>query len=296
MSVVLITGCSSGIGLETAVAFARRGDTTYATMRDPDRATRLLARAASEGATLEVLGLDVTDDASVRAAVRTVEERHGAIDVLVNNAGIDASGPVETTPVGRARAVLETNLWGPGADRSRRPAGDAGPRRRGDRQHHLDGRPLAGHAVQRVLRRQQARAGRSEREPRLGAEPVRGPRRLRRAGFFATEIFSTSTAGTADASSPYDADHSWFKQFFVANGEGGGDPAVVAAAVVRAAHDATSALHTLVGDDAAAYVDLAARVGSYEGWVAAASETIESVAGPRPVAERARLEGTPTAP
>ena len=113
MSVVLITGCSSGIGLETAVAFARRGDTTYATMRDPDRATRLLARAASEGATLEVLGLDVTDDASVRAAVRTVEERHGAIDVLVNNAGIDASGPVETTPIGRARAVLETNLWGP---------------------------------------------------------------------------------------------------------------------------------------------------------------------------------------
>ncbi len=109
-------------------------------------------------------------------------------------------------------------------------------------------------------------------------------------------VNASGAAGTADASSPYNADHAWFKQFFVATGQGGGDPAVVAAAIVRAAHDPTTALHTLVGDDAAAYVNVAARVGSYEGWVAAASEIIESVAGPRPVAERARLGGAPTAP
>src|SRR5262245_272190 len=109
--IVLVTGCSSGIGLETALAFARRGDTTYASMRNLDRGTRLLERARAAGLPLELLALDVTDEASVRSAVRTVEERHGSVDVLVNNAGIDASGPVETLPVERARAVVETNLW-----------------------------------------------------------------------------------------------------------------------------------------------------------------------------------------
>jgi NAD(P)-dependent dehydrogenase (short-subunit alcohol dehydrogenase family) len=85
MSAVLITGCSSGIGLETALAFARRGDATYASMRDPARATRLRERAEAEGVPVEVLALDVTDEASVSAAVRAVERRHGAIDVLVNS-------------------------------------------------------------------------------------------------------------------------------------------------------------------------------------------------------------------
>jgi NAD(P)-dependent dehydrogenase (short-subunit alcohol dehydrogenase family) len=295
MSVVLITGCSSGIGLETAIAFARRGDTTYASMRDPDRATRLLARAASEGATLEVLGLDVTDDASVRAAVRTVEERHGAIDVLVNNAGIDASGPVETTPIDRARAVLETNLWG--AVRTARAALPA-MRARGagmivnvtSMVARLPGSLYNGfYAASKHALGALSESLAWELSP-FGIRVV-----CVEPGFFATEIFSTSTAGTADASSPYDADHAWFKQFFVATGQSGGDPAVVAEAVVRAAHDPTTALHTLVGDDAAAYLDVAARAGSYEGWVAAASEIIESVAGPRPVAERARPGAAPTA-
>jgi len=95
MNVVLITGCSSGIGLETALAFARRGGATYASMRDPARATRLRERAEAEGLPMEVLALDVTDDASVMAAVRAVQRRHGAIDVLVNNAGsARAIGPV----------------------------------------------------------------------------------------------------------------------------------------------------------------------------------------------------------
>src|SRR5262245_21921519 len=113
MSVVLITGCSSGIGLETALAFARRGDTTYASVRRPPRAGGLLGRAAAEDLLLDVLALDVTDDTSVRSAVSAIEDRHGAIDVLVNNAGLNAAGPVEMLPMDRARALVETNLWGP---------------------------------------------------------------------------------------------------------------------------------------------------------------------------------------
>ena len=282
MTVVLITGCSSGIGLETALAFARRGDATYASMRDPERGERLRERAEAQGVPVEVLELDVTDEASVERAVRAVERRHGAIDVLVNNAGIADSGPVETIAIERARAVIETNLWGPvRVARAALPA----MRARG-----------AG-----VIVNVSSAAGRVPAMPyngfyaasknALGAlsESLAwelAPLGIRVAcvepGFFATEISAKSWAG-ADPSGPYGADHRWVEDFFVTNGEAnGGDPAVVAEAIVRAAHDPATPLHTLVGDDAAAYVDLAARAGSYEGWVAVATEIVESVAGPRP--------------
>jgi NAD(P)-dependent dehydrogenase (short-subunit alcohol dehydrogenase family) len=61
---VMITGCSSGIGLLTAVAFARRGDDVVATMRDPSRSERLVATADGAGVALEVRRMDVTDDVS----------------------------------------------------------------------------------------------------------------------------------------------------------------------------------------------------------------------------------------
>ena len=69
MSVVLITGCSSGFGLESALAFARRGHTTYATMRDLAKADTLVARAAAEGLDIELLALDVKDTTSVTSAI-----------------------------------------------------------------------------------------------------------------------------------------------------------------------------------------------------------------------------------
>ena len=87
MSVVLITGCSTGIGLHASVAFARNGDAVVATMRNTSKADALRKAAADVGAEVEVLELDVTDDASARSAVSEVLERHGRIDVLVNNAG-----------------------------------------------------------------------------------------------------------------------------------------------------------------------------------------------------------------
>ena len=104
MGVIVLTGCSTGIGLEAALAFARRGDTTVATLRNVAKADTLLERAASEGFTVHVEALDVDDDDSVGRTIGTVVERFGTIDVLVNNAGIANSGPSRhnrsTTPGG----------------------------------------------------------------------------------------------------------------------------------------------------------------------------------------------------
>ena len=112
MAVVLITGCSTGIGLEAALAFARRGDTTYGSMRNLAKADVLRARAEAEGLDVEVVQLDVTDSDSVTTTIGAIDERHGAIDVLVNNAGIGSSGPIETIDLDKAIVVYDTNVWG----------------------------------------------------------------------------------------------------------------------------------------------------------------------------------------
>jgi NAD(P)-dependent dehydrogenase (short-subunit alcohol dehydrogenase family) len=103
MKTVLITGCSSGYGLATARHFLDRGWRVVATMRTP-RAD-LLPRSDR----LIVLPLDVTDPASITHAV----EAAGAIDVLVNNAGIGLMGAFEATPMATTREVFETNTFGP---------------------------------------------------------------------------------------------------------------------------------------------------------------------------------------
>src|SRR5262245_42593892 len=104
--VVLITGCSSGIGRATALHLAARGDTVVATAR---RVSDLDALAAAGCRTLP---LDVRDDASMAAAVGEIESTYGRIDVLVNNAGYSQSGAVESVPIDRVRAQFETNVFG----------------------------------------------------------------------------------------------------------------------------------------------------------------------------------------
>ena len=103
---VLITGCSSGIGHETARRLAARGWTVYATARRPEQ----IADLAAEGC--ETLALDVTDEGSMHAAVAAVEAEHGAVGALVNNAGYSQSGALETLPMERIRAQFETNVFG----------------------------------------------------------------------------------------------------------------------------------------------------------------------------------------
>lgn len=102
MTTVLITGCSSGFGLETARYFLERGWTVVATMREP----REDILPASER--LKVLPLDVTDGASIAACL----EAAGPIDVLVNNAGVGLLNALEGVPMEAARRVFETNTLG----------------------------------------------------------------------------------------------------------------------------------------------------------------------------------------
>jgi NAD(P)-dependent dehydrogenase (short-subunit alcohol dehydrogenase family) len=103
---VLITGCSSGIGHATAERLASEGWTVYATARRPDTLTDL------EAAGCRTLPLDVTDEASMSAAVDTVIAAEGAVGVLINNAGYSQSGAVESVPLDEVRRQFETNVFG----------------------------------------------------------------------------------------------------------------------------------------------------------------------------------------
>ncbi|MCU0701316.1 MAG: oxidoreductase [Myxococcaceae bacterium] len=104
--VVLITGCSSGIGRATALRLASNGHRVVATARKASDLAEL------EAAGCDVLALDVTDEASMVAAVRTVEAKYGAVGVLVNNAGYSQSGAIEAVPLDRVRRQFETNVFG----------------------------------------------------------------------------------------------------------------------------------------------------------------------------------------
>jgi NAD(P)-dependent dehydrogenase (short-subunit alcohol dehydrogenase family) len=103
---VLVTGCSSGIGRASALRLSQAGWTVYATARRPQSLAEL-ARAGCQ-----TLALDVTDEDSMRAAVATVEQEHGAVGVLVNNAGYSQGGAIETVPMDAVRRQFETNVFG----------------------------------------------------------------------------------------------------------------------------------------------------------------------------------------
>lgn len=112
MSTVLITGSSTGIGFESALAFGRAGHSVVATMRNPARAPELADIAARERLPITVLTMDVDSDSSVSHAITEIGRTIGAIDVLVNNAGIERMGSVEQLPMTEFRAVMETNYFG----------------------------------------------------------------------------------------------------------------------------------------------------------------------------------------
>jgi NAD(P)-dependent dehydrogenase (short-subunit alcohol dehydrogenase family) len=112
MPSVLITGTSSGLGLETALTLGRAGHNVYATMRNPARAPELGHRATQEGLAIRILVMDVDSDNSVKSAIANIYKEGGNIDVLVNNAGVVREGSVEELPLAEFRAVMETNYFG----------------------------------------------------------------------------------------------------------------------------------------------------------------------------------------
>ncbi|HQZ83328.1 MAG TPA: SDR family oxidoreductase [Pyrinomonadaceae bacterium] len=112
MLIVLITGSSTGIGMATALNLATKGHKVYASMRNPAGGGDLLSAAAAAGVAVELVQLDVTDEASVEKAVAEILEREGRIDVLVNNAGIGPLGPVEEMSIATFKNVYETNVFG----------------------------------------------------------------------------------------------------------------------------------------------------------------------------------------
>ncbi len=104
---ILITGASSGIGRVTAELFHRRGWNVIATMRNPSKEAEL-----TQFENVLVTRLDVTEEGSIAAAVAGGIERFGQIDVLLNNAGYGAYGPLEAFPMERIRRQFDTNVIG----------------------------------------------------------------------------------------------------------------------------------------------------------------------------------------
>lgn len=104
--VVLLTGASSGIGYDVAPLLVRYGYTVYGAARRVEKIEEL----ASEG--VKALSMDVTDEASMEAAVQQIIDAEGRIDVLINNAGYGSYGAIEDVPIDEARRQFEVNLFG----------------------------------------------------------------------------------------------------------------------------------------------------------------------------------------
>ena len=110
-NVALVTGCSSGIGLETAVSLAREGHFTYATMRNMKKSGDLDKIVNDEGLPIKILELDVDDEESVDNALGKIMDEKGRIDTLVNNAGWGMWGTVEDVSIEEFKQQFETNFF-----------------------------------------------------------------------------------------------------------------------------------------------------------------------------------------
>lgn len=249
----LVTGCSTGIGLRTAITLATAGYQVYAGMRYPKDADRLLAASDRADVLVEVVNLDVTDSQMVTSVTAAVDP-----ELLVNNAGIGMSGSVERLPDVDLRAVFETNLFGPLAlMRAVLPRMRA--RRRGvivnigSVDAVLPGRPInwsyaaSKHAL-----------GVTSEGLALEVEPFGIRVRQLDPGFFATSILEhrrSRRSAPVDAAGPYQAMLS-ATETAVADGMAcAADPQLVADAVLAAALDpAVFPVRRLVGADAVAAV------------------------------------------
>lgn len=110
--IILITGTSTGLGVEIAIKAAKAGHTVHATMRNLDKRETLDAAASEAGVTLNVLSLDVQDSASVNAAIDQVITAQGRIDTLINNAGAGYVRTIEQATEDDVNWVMDVNFMG----------------------------------------------------------------------------------------------------------------------------------------------------------------------------------------
>jgi NAD(P)-dependent dehydrogenase (short-subunit alcohol dehydrogenase family) len=283
MSVVLITGCSSGFGLETALAFARNDDTVVATMRNLDKAVHLRDRAASGGLDIQIEQLDVTDGASVESAVAATIERHGTVDVLVNNAGLGHRAPVETMSIDTALRVMDTNFWG-----AMRMVRAVLPTMRKQRSGVIVNVSSVASRLPALPYNTMYAASKSalnaSSEALAGEMAPYGVRVVSiEPGYFETEITANTPTRHEAVGDAYTADVQWFQSFADARVADSADPARVADAIVAAAVDPDAPLHLPIGDDATTFLEMYQGIGSFEGWVdGVVVPTVEQAVGPRP--------------
>jgi NAD(P)-dependent dehydrogenase (short-subunit alcohol dehydrogenase family) len=267
MSTCLVTGANRGLGLAIALELARRDHDVVATMRDPSTAADLEAAAAAGGLSVRTMALDVTDEASVARAVAATERELGPIDVLVNNAAVVDSSPIEHITDERARAVLDTNLLGPlrtiravlPTMRSRRAGTIVNVSSIGGR--------MAPFCTGLYVIAKHALEAASE----MLAMEVR-PFAIRVAvvepGFFATRMVDDATARLGlDPDSPYADQERRIVAWFAQGKQTAGDPADVGRAVAAiVAGEAGEDLRHPVGADASMYLDGRRRLTDEE-WI-----------------------------
>lgn len=109
---VLVTGCSSGIGLATCHVLSRNNFMTYGTVRNLSKAKKIQDLINMENLSLKILRLDVNDNQSIKLAVKKILTETGRIDVLINNAGYGMFGPVEEITTQEVKKQFETNFFG----------------------------------------------------------------------------------------------------------------------------------------------------------------------------------------
>lgn len=109
---VLVTGCSSGIGLATCHVLSRNNFMTYGTVRNLSKAKKIQDLMNRENLSLKILRLDVNDNQSIKLAIKKILNDTGRIDVLINNAGYGMFGPIEEITIQEIKKQFETNFFG----------------------------------------------------------------------------------------------------------------------------------------------------------------------------------------
>jgi NAD(P)-dependent dehydrogenase (short-subunit alcohol dehydrogenase family) len=251
---VLITGCSTGIGFESALKFARSGNRVYATMRDLAKAGPLQSAAAAEGLDIRILQLDVDSQPSIDRAVREILVE-GPVDVLVNNAGVTGVGAIEETSDAEFHAVMETNFFGP-----LRLIRAVLPGMRGRRAGTIiNVSSVAGRLVAPIFGQYHASKWALECATETLAIEVKqfGIRvALVEPGFFITPILDKAAEALTDfENSPYVELDRRMRDLYAQATAAGGDPAVVAQLIEDVANTSSPKLRYLVGADAQPFVD-----------------------------------------